>query len=68
MRIMSTTSKTIALMRMYFAALDDADCSDKSPIPSQISICCLGAYPYLLQLSTVKNMREAADAFSFMDF
>jgi hypothetical protein len=33
MRIVSATSKIIALMSMYFAALDDADCSGKSPTP-----------------------------------
>jgi hypothetical protein len=30
-RIMSATSRIVALMRIYFAALDDADLSDKSP-------------------------------------
>jgi len=28
-RIMSATSRIVALMRMYLAVLDDVDCSDK---------------------------------------
>jgi hypothetical protein len=41
MRIMSATSRIVALMRIYSTALDDGGCSDKLPTLSEYSFVVL---------------------------